>query len=201
MGIYEWISLSLLCFFGAISPGPSLIIILNSAINYGKKASLFACIGHGLGIFIYAFSVTIILKNLYTEYENIILIIRILGSAFLIYLGIKLIIKKNNSNFTTKKNGENFINGFLISILNPKVIFFFLSVFGQFVNKENSILLNFKMALIAAFIDIFVYVSFVMIIFYVFKIENLLKFIYSINFVSGIFLIILGALLLMIKIY
>ena len=48
------------CFLGAITPGPSLLIILGITINKGRKEAIEACIGHALGICFYAFIVVIL---------------------------------------------------------------------------------------------------------------------------------------------
>jgi len=51
----QWLSLAMICLAGAVSPGPSLLVILDATRRGGRPAGMLAAIGHGLGIFIYAF--------------------------------------------------------------------------------------------------------------------------------------------------
>ena len=54
MILTEWSKLALICILGAMSPGPSLAVILRNSISGGRKQGIFAGIGHGLGITLYA---------------------------------------------------------------------------------------------------------------------------------------------------
>jgi threonine/homoserine/homoserine lactone efflux protein len=66
MSIFEWFTIFLVCFIGAMIPGPSLIVILYIANTKNFISSVIASIGHGIGIFIYAsisiFSISFIVK-------------------------------------------------------------------------------------------------------------------------------------------
>ena len=54
MVLNEWLSLAIICSLGALSPGPSLIVMLSLTASNGRNAGYVASIGHGIGIFIYA---------------------------------------------------------------------------------------------------------------------------------------------------
>ena len=92
MDLTEWSKLALICILGAMSPGPSLVVILKNSIEGGLTQGFFAGIGHGLGMSFYAL---IAVFGLVTFFENIPQfspIIQIIGSLFLIFLGTKMII-------------------------------------------------------------------------------------------------------------
>ena len=55
MLLQNWLYLSLICFLGACSPGPSVVVVLGFVFSEGKKAGISASIGHGFGVFCYAF--------------------------------------------------------------------------------------------------------------------------------------------------
>ena len=55
MNFYDWVSLITICIAGALSPGPSLIVILSISMKFGRKAGFSSAVGHGVAIFIYAF--------------------------------------------------------------------------------------------------------------------------------------------------
>ena len=52
----NWLSLALIFIFGAASPGPSLLVIINITHQSGELSGMFGSFGHRLGIFIYAFA-------------------------------------------------------------------------------------------------------------------------------------------------
>ena len=54
MDIFDWLTITLVCFIGAITPGPSLIVIIYITNSKKVISGLLASLGHGLGIFLYA---------------------------------------------------------------------------------------------------------------------------------------------------
>ena len=54
MSFFVWSQLALVCLLGAMSPGPSLALIIRNSINYNRLSGILASIAHGLGICIYA---------------------------------------------------------------------------------------------------------------------------------------------------
>ena len=68
MGIYEWLSIALICVAGATTPGPSVLVIIYINNTRGFLSGIIASLAHGLGIFIYAlisiYTISLIDKNL-----------------------------------------------------------------------------------------------------------------------------------------
>ena len=68
MGIYEWLSIALICIAGATTPGPSILVIIYINNTRGFLSGIIASLAHGLGIFIYAlisiYTISLIYKNL-----------------------------------------------------------------------------------------------------------------------------------------
>ncbi len=56
MNFYDWVSLIIICIAGALSPGPSLIVVISISMKFGRKAGFSSAIGHGVAVFIYAIS-------------------------------------------------------------------------------------------------------------------------------------------------
>ena len=71
MGLADWLSLISICLLGALSPGPSLMVILACTAENGRKAGVLASIGHGLGVFIYALAAASGLSYLLNNYQSI----------------------------------------------------------------------------------------------------------------------------------
>jgi threonine/homoserine/homoserine lactone efflux protein len=132
------------------SPGPGVVLTLSNAIRHGVKPALSGVIGIALGVLIIAIISASSLGILLATSSLAFTIIKYAGAAYLIYLGIKLwrspsinlaeetSKKVKNPNYFTR-----FKEGFLVSVLNPKPIFFFMSLFPQFINHQQSYLLQF----------------------------------------------------------
>jgi len=159
MSIFEWFTIFLVCSIGAIVPGPSLIIILDIANTKDFISSVIASIGHGIGILIYAlisiFSISFIIKIAPFTVQ----IIQFIGAIFLIYIGSKIIFIKSpdeqkiDQKLNTKSLLESFILGLTTSLINPKVIIFFTSIFSQFLDDDYSVFTKIIMAFLAGVID------------------------------------------------
>ena len=54
MEFHLWLSLVLICVLGALSPGPSLALVIKNTIHGGAKQGYATAISHGLGVAIYA---------------------------------------------------------------------------------------------------------------------------------------------------
>ena len=159
MSFFEWLTIFFVCLIGAMTPGPSLFVIIYLTNSKNLISGLVASLAHGFGIFIYAlisiFSLTIIVSVL----PSIIPIIQLFGAIFLIYLGSKIIFLKkfekeiNNKNKLVKRTTESIILGLTTSLINPKILIFFTSIFSQFISQDYSIYTKFGMALLAGMID------------------------------------------------
>ena len=87
MSTFLWIQLIVTCFLGAVSPGPSLLLIVKNSISYGKTNGIITGIAHGLGIFIYAILTILGIAFLYTKYP---ILIKIIRTKLMRYLIIQL---------------------------------------------------------------------------------------------------------------
>ena len=71
MELKDLIVLSFVCAMGAISPGPSLAVVIRNTISGGRFQGVMTGIGHGIGIGIYAFMAVMGLSSLLINNENI----------------------------------------------------------------------------------------------------------------------------------
>ena len=142
MSILVWSQLALVCLLGAMSPGPSLALIIRNSINYNRLSGILASIAHGLGICIYAIITVVLLEFIIQSSEKIFFFIQICGSIFLIVLGLYFVLKKNNENKieTYKINSNSFSQGFIIAIINPKILVWFTAIYSQFIDINASII-------------------------------------------------------------
>ncbi|MEP0073166.1 MAG: LysE family translocator [Marinomonas sp.] len=119
-------------------PGPAVMLTLNNAIQRGLLKSLAGILGVSLAILlvatISATSLGVILASSAIAFN----VIKIAGAAYLIYLGVKMLRSEvaNNPIIKAKESSllRCFIEGFLVSISNPKAVIFFMSIFPQFID-------------------------------------------------------------------
>ena len=160
MSTFLWIQLIVTCFLGAVSPGPSLLLIVKNSISYGKTNGIITGIAHGLGIFIYAILTILGIAFLYTKYPILIKIISFSLVLYLIYISYKIFFTEEEIDLekdNKQKYNQNFTDGFMIAFLNPKITIFFGALFSQFVNDELTNLEKFQIAFVASFIDMIWY--------------------------------------------
>ena len=136
MTFFLWSQFALVCLLGAMSPGPSLAIIIRNSINFNRMSGIIASIAHGLGICVYATVTIIVLEFILRNSETIFFVIQIFGSLFLIILGLLFIFKKNNENQndTYQIHSSSFAQGFIIAIINPKILIWFTAIYSQFID-------------------------------------------------------------------
>ena len=156
MTLITFVQVFTVCLLGAMSPGPSMAVVINNAIFKGRYNGILTSIGHGIGIAVYAtFAVLglgLIIKT------NIFLFngLKILSIIFLIFIGVKSIFNKKKLNLEKKDTTENtvsFLQGFSISILNPKIFVWFIAIYSQFMSTNNELIFNFYLVSIAGIVD------------------------------------------------
>ena len=161
MTIFIFSQIFIVCLLGAMSPGPSMVVVVNNAIFKSKFSGILTAIGHGFGISIYALcaviGIGIILKN------NILIfnLLKILSIFFLLYLGLQSIRNRGKIDFVENKSlssTKSFYDGFLISILNPKILIWFIAIYSQFMSYDNDISFNVALVLIAGTVDALWYI-------------------------------------------
>jgi len=144
------------CLLGAMSPGPSMAIVINNAIFKGRYNGILTSIGHGIGIAVYATFAVLGLGLIIKTNTYLFNGLKILSIIFLIYIGINSILNKEKLNFKkkdTKENTVSFIQGFSIAILNPKILVWFIAIYSQFMSSDNELIFNIYLVSIAGIID------------------------------------------------
>ena len=142
MALSLWFSLALVCMMGAMSPGPSLAVVLKHSLNGGMKNGMLAALSHGFGVGLYAAASLLGLGALMLQFPTVYQILVYLGAAYLAYLGLKILFSKpNDSELQVQKSAVSsskaLQDGFAIAFLNPKLAIFFLALFSQFIDPEN----------------------------------------------------------------
>ena len=155
MEIKSILILAIVCASGAISPGPSLAVVIRNTIKGGRSNGIMTGLGHGLGLTIYAFIAVAGLSSILTENQTLFVCVQIAGSFWLIWTGFNMILSfsKISSNVHKPSRRMAFGEGFMISFLNPKILVFFVAVFSQFIHEDLAIMDKIIIILLAGFID------------------------------------------------
>ncbi|WP_223788201.1 LysE family translocator [Marinicella meishanensis] len=128
-------------------PGPDSVLIMARSASQGWRAGSAAALGIGCGTFVHVFAAAIGLSAVLATSGTAFAVIKILGAAYLLYIGISLILSKKQRTRNTEKNlgtqkflshRRIFIQGFLTNILNPKVAVFFLAFVPQFISPDSN---------------------------------------------------------------
>ena len=160
MDVKSLLWMSFICAMGAISPGPSLAVVLRNTISGGRFRGVMTAIGHGIGFSIYAFVAVMGLSSVLLGNEQIFYLLQSAGALFLIWLAFSMITHKNlvSSEKYEESVYKGFLEGFIIAFLNPKILVFLVAIFSQFINSDVTNSVRFTMAVIAGIIDTIWYV-------------------------------------------
>ena len=89
MTLTAWLSIVTICCLGAMSPGPSLAVVLNQTVNNGRGHGLVASWFHAAGVGLWAFATIIGLAVIVTQSPMLFKVITWGGAAYLAWLGLK----------------------------------------------------------------------------------------------------------------
>ena len=155
MDFTSLIGMSLVCVMGAMSPGPSLAVVLRNTISGGRTQGVMTGIGHGIGFGIYAFIAVMGLSALLLANEGIFNLLQWAGAAVLIWLAYNMLTYTPSGPVKEHEGSgrRGFSEGFMIAFLNPKILVFLVAVFSQFIDPEMTNPDRFIMAMVAGIID------------------------------------------------
>ncbi|MFL5809430.1 MAG: LysE family translocator [Flavisolibacter sp.] len=127
-----------------LTPGNDMLYVIARSSGQGMKAGIISAVGIGAGCIVHITAAVVGLSALIARSAVAFDMIKYAGALYLIYLGIKSVLKKKRSFTITKVEQLSyrkiFWQGALTNVLNPKVALFFLAFLPQFinVNKDNA---------------------------------------------------------------
>ena len=123
-----------------ITPGPDTLYIVGRSSTQGLKAGAVAALGVGTGALVHICAAALGLSAILAASATAFAVVKFVGAAYLVYVGISLIGSKSSTQSTPLASGNRpaamrgiFFQGFLTNVLNPKVALFFLAFLPQFV--------------------------------------------------------------------
>lgn len=139
MTIEIWLTYVTTVFIFLLSPGPSHIFMLSTSLSSGFNRSWASAVGDLTGHIWQIIVASIGLVSFIYVFQNFFIIVKWIGVAFLIYLGIGQFMKKSSIAARNRGNEQSrkvlFWRGFVTSSANPKAVVFFAALFPQFINS------------------------------------------------------------------
>ena len=154
-----WIALGTVFVLGAMSPGPSLAVVLRNTMVGGRRQGVMTGIGHGLGFGIYAFLSAAIIATALSVHDSTETILKWGGITLLIWLGYNFLKASMGEDYSSDDENHRpstrngFVQGFAIALLNPKIFAWMLAAYAPFIEPNSSTETLFGMGLLGMTID------------------------------------------------
>lgn len=130
------------CFLLAIVPGPTVTVIIANALARGTLAGLAIIAGTQLGLVTMILVVALGMEALVSFMGVAFDWIKLLGAAYLVYLGYKMLRSSGDLGTASADTGKSYrdlvLEGFIVIWSNPKALIFFGAFIPQFVTQEQA---------------------------------------------------------------
>ncbi len=141
MDLATWFSFAGAVAIIAITPGPSVLLATANSMSYGPQKTLGTIVGDLSANLLQMLLASLGLASIVVASGELFQLIKWMGVAYLIFLGLRKIFSKpSEQQLLTKKGQRSFrklyMEGFLMSAANPKAIVFFAVFFPLFINVQ-----------------------------------------------------------------
>lgn len=152
----EILAVAVITILAVISPGPDFAMVTRNSFLHGRKAGLMAALGIACGVQIHVFYTVFGIALIIVQSPNLLFAMKLLGAAYLIYIGVKSFTNKSRINLDTEAGTSEsllsiFRMGFLTNALNPKTMLFVVSTYTQVVKPGSPLITNFAYGLFMSF--------------------------------------------------
>jgi threonine/homoserine/homoserine lactone efflux protein len=130
-----------------IPPGPDMAYVTAAGLEGGRRSALKAILGIGTGMSVYAAAVVIGVGEAAQSHPRVLDLVKTLGAAYLLWLAYVTVrhARRLAAQPRAVAGGRPYRRGVLVSLLNPKVLLFFLAVLPQFVGDAQNTQLQLAM--------------------------------------------------------
>jgi threonine/homoserine/homoserine lactone efflux protein len=142
MTLHSYLLFLFACFALVLVPGPDMLYMLGRCIAQGRKAGILSAIGFNLGGYVHLTAAVLGLSAILATSVVAFTVVKWLGAAYLIYLGIRALWSKRGALIIDGQqigshDGRTILwQAFLSDVLNPKVALFFLALLPQFIDRN-----------------------------------------------------------------
>jgi threonine/homoserine/homoserine lactone efflux protein len=122
-------------------PGPNVLFLVARGIEQGRRPALISTLSIGAGDLVHVMAAAAGLSALLRSSAAAFNVVKFLGAAYLIYLGIRTLLQRGSANAAhqpaTASAPRVFAQGLMIAVFNPKTAIFFLAFFPQFIDPDH----------------------------------------------------------------
>ena len=141
-----------------VVPGPAVLYVVTRSIDQGRRAGIVSVLGTASGALVHVVAATLGLSALLMSSVLAFSVVKYVGASYLIYLGIRKLLERERPGETgpvkIQPLGRVFLDGVLVSVLNPKGALFFFAFLPQFVDASRGAVSSQILLLGAVFIVI-----------------------------------------------
>jgi len=161
MELGAWVALATVFALGAVSPGPSLAVVIRNTVTGGRSQGIATGLGHGLGFGLYAFLAAAGIATALSASAHLEQALSWGGVIILLWLGTTFLrhaFTHNDDNHPDEEKYASsdkvgFLQGFSIAILNPKIMAWMLALYAPFIEADLPIETLIGMGLLGMSID------------------------------------------------
>ncbi|MCV9966067.1 LysE family translocator [Pararhizobium sp. BT-229] len=158
--LIELASLMAIFSFAIVSPGADLAMVMRQSLVHGRRSAIITSFGIGTALMFHVTYTILGLGLIISQSIYLFNIVKWCGVAYLIYIGIKA-LKASKTDMSIQAEGADahekrqsalkaFGLGFAANALNPKPVFFFLSIFSTVVSAHTPIAMKFGYGFVMA---------------------------------------------------
>ncbi len=139
----QLLTITIIQLVAIMSPGPDFAIICRNSLVYSRRTGIYSALGISLGILVHVTYTLVGIGLIISKSIVLFSAFKLLGAAYLIYIGYKSLKAKPSQEISTLKSKQDLSRlqaikiGFITNILNPKVTLFFFSLFTQVISPTT----------------------------------------------------------------
>ncbi len=148
MPFSTWLLFCGVALLASFSPGPGVLLAISNSVAVGPRHTVFSSLGNAAGLFIVSGAATAGMGALLAVSASAFLVVKVVGAAYLVYLGIKqwrsppLSLEPTTTGAQPHTAGRLFLQGLGVAVTNPKAILFFTALFPQFLTPGEPLLMQ-----------------------------------------------------------
>lgn len=126
-----------------VIPGPSVLFTISRGVSLGRRAALATVIGNTSGLVVQLVLVAFGLGALLARSDAVYTVIKLIGAAYLVLLGIRSIRDRKAlagvlaTNVASRSLGRTIREGFVVGLTNPKGVLIFTAILPQFIDRAQ----------------------------------------------------------------
>jgi len=150
MTLHVWFVFCVAYLVTTLSPGPNVLLVIRNTLRYGARGTLATLAGNLTAQLFVIILVALGIGALVAAMPMAFLAMKLIGAAYLIYLGFVQLLKRQPGSSTVTpasvprvSSSKVFGEALLVSISNPKTLIFFSAFLPQFIEPGRSLVVQF----------------------------------------------------------